>query len=129
MGTESGDLGTTLVGGDGDDVVTGGGDDDRLEGGAGKDRLSGAAATTGSSATASRSRAGADAIDGGEGATPCSRAGARASWWISRTRRRRCAGEGDALTGVENVNGGSANDVLTGDDGPNRLVGGRVTTC
>ena len=128
VGAEAGEFGTSLAGGEGDDVVTGGGGDDRLEGGAGQDRLNGGGGDDRLVGDGAAELAPvADAIDGGEGADTVSYSARQVGIVVDLADPGvdGAPGEGDALTGVESVNGGSGKDVLTGDDGPNRLVGGR----
>lgn len=106
------------AGGPGDDIVEGSG---RIEGGPGDDVLRGA-----SSDDILGGGPGADAIDGGAGEdladyrdhdTPVSVA-------LGSDAAAGSAGEGDRLSGVEGVLGGSGDDVLRGGDGGDLLLGG-----
>jgi len=106
------------AGGPGDDIVEGSG---RIEGGPGDDVLRGA-----SSDDILGGGPGADAIDGGAGEdladyrdhdTPVSVA-------LGSDVAAGSAGEGDRLSGVEGVLGGSGDDVLRGGDGGDLLLGG-----
>ncbi len=102
IGGEREDL---LRGGPGDDVIAGGGGDDSLDGGAGGDLLS-----------------------GGPGADRLSYAARSAPIAVTLDDRRGDgeAGEGDdALSDIENIDGGSAGDVIVGGSAPNRFSGGR----
>ncbi|WP_186002582.1 M10 family metallopeptidase C-terminal domain-containing protein [Mycobacterium sp. KBS0706] len=83
----------TLQGLEGNDVLRGGGGADVLDGGAGIDTASYYYATTGVSIDL-----GAHTASGGEA-------------------------QGDVLTGIENLTGGQANDILAGDAGANTLAG------
>ena len=83
----------SLQGLDGNDVLRGGGGADRLDGGAGIDTASYYYATAGVSIDL-----GAHTASGGEA-------------------------QGDVLTGIENLTGGQANDILAGDTGANTLAG------
>jgi hypothetical protein len=112
--------------GSGDDVIEGGRGSDELDGGGGTDVVQGGGGgdhlTDGDTSAA----AGPDVIDSGD------------TWgFVSYERRTRPVfvdlrrpggqgerGEGDTLTGVRDVTGGSGDDYLRGDDGENRLVGG-----
>jgi hypothetical protein len=125
-----------LSGGRGNDILRGGprrnslyggGGADRLSGGAGNDRLSGDRHNT---FVGLRSRRhgvpGDDLLAGGAGRDT-------ASWWGSRTpvrvdlARQSAASRRDAdrLMSIESAVGGRRDDRLLGDDGPNRLWGGR----
>lgn len=94
--------------GAGDDVLVGSDAAERLTGGAGDDVLDGGA--------------GADAIDGGAGRDLVTFAG-RADP-IGASLAAGTGSDGDTLTGIEDLRGGSAGDALTGGDGPNRIEGG-----
>jgi Ca2+-binding RTX toxin-like protein len=87
----------TLEGGAGDDVLSGGGGQDVLEGGLGSDTASYAEKTVSVAVTLNRSNAVQVAVDGQLE---------------------------DTLRDVENVTGGSGDDVLAGDTLPNALFGG-----
>ncbi|HWI07565.1 MAG TPA: MopE-related protein [Solirubrobacteraceae bacterium] len=86
-----------LHGGDGDDVLRGGhGSDPLIDGGPGRDTA------TYDERTASEPLTISLATPGDDGAP----------------------GENDALVAIEDVIGGASNDVLSGDDGPNTIIGG-----
>ena len=91
------------VAGSGDDRITGNPAANRLEGGAGADR-----------------------IDGGAGEDWVSYRGSDAGVTVNLGDATAQEGhaEGDVLVNVENVAGSAYADVLTGDEGPNRLEGG-----
>jgi Ca2+-binding RTX toxin-like protein len=105
-----------LRGGSGDDLVRGGAGDDRLFGGGGNDELFG--------------DAGDDEIDGGAGEDTVnysdSPEGVRVE--LDRGEAEDGFGTTDALSTIENIVGSASNDdVLIGDDGPNKIngLGGR----
>lgn len=87
-----------LGGAGGDDVLIGGGAADRLDGGPGSDTVDYSARPA--------ERPVNVALAAGSGGNAAD------------------DGAGDALVGIENVVGGAGDDVLTGDDGPNRLESG-----
>ena len=120
---------TTVTAGAGDDrIVTGGGDNlvdpgagsDFVQTNDGRDRVVATGAPDGpdtydlGSDYYNPARFGADEVD-------YSRRSAPVEW---DARGGMVAGEGDTLTGVENVFGGSGDDVLRGDASENFLVGG-----
>ena len=88
----------TLDGGAGDDTLIGGAEGDTLDGGADVDTLSYAGSTAGA-VTINLDDGGSQTASGGDA-------------------------EGDTISGFENVIGGNAGDIITGDIGVNRLVGG-----
>ena len=92
-----------LSGGDGNDRLSGRGGDDVLEGGAGADRL-----------------------DGGLGVDTVSYSGSDEAVTVHLETDKGGEGhaEGDVITGIENIVGSGYGDILTGDDGANRLDGG-----
>ncbi|TCR62257.1 ExeM/NucH family extracellular endonuclease [Bosea sp. BK604] len=101
-----------LAGDDGDDVLKGGAGDDALIGGAGSDLLVGGE--------------GDDDLVGGDGIDTADYSADTAGIIVDLA-----AGEAegdatgvDALASIENVIGGSGNDVISGDDLANRLDGG-----
>lgn len=107
---EAGD--DTLHGDEGNDLLIGGEGDDRLFGSTGNDVL--------------RGDAGDDLLDGGEGVDTVDYSADTAGVTVDLS-----AGEAegddsgyDELISIENVIGGSGNDVLIGDDRDNILVGG-----
>ncbi len=110
----TGDAGAnTLDGGAGKDILIGGAGHDELIGGAGDDVLVGGA--------------GDDQIDGGAGNDTASYAGSMAGVKVSlATDGEQATGGGgkDTLISIENLQGSSFDDVLTGDDGKNILIGG-----
>lgn len=90
--------------------LTGGAGNDLLQGGAGNDRLVGGA--------------GNDTLHGGMGADTIIYAGAAVvSVNLSRANAQTTGHGTDVITGVENITGGSANDVLTGSATANILNG------
>ena len=102
----------TLLGEAGDDLLKGGAGDDGLEGGLGNDVLMGGE--------------GDDLLDGGEGIDTASFAGDTAGVVVDLAAG---TAEGDdvgfdELVSIENVIGGSGNDVLKGDAGDNVFAGG-----
>lgn len=115
----------TLTGGTGDDTLTGTGKNDTLRGEDGEDRLKGLE--------------GADVLDGGANATGAPTPGSGVTPGPDRADTadysERTAGinvsldgvandtDGDTLTNVENVDGGSGNDLVVGDAGTNRFYG------
>jgi|GEM_PF-467141 len=102
----------TLNGEGGNDVLRGGADDDELNGGAGDDVLEGGE--------------GRDALDGGDGNDTASYENDTTGVTVDLGTGMGSGGEaeGDTLTNIENLLGGSGNDVLTGDGGINILDGG-----
>ena len=111
VGTSAGE---TFALGAGDDAVSAGAGDDAIDGGPGNDSL--------------RGGPGADAMTGGDGADTATYDERGPSEPLNVTLATPggdgAAGENDTLAGVENVLGGASNDVISGDDGPNMLVGG-----
>ena len=116
--------------GGGNDVITGnaaanrldgGGGDDRIDGGAGDDTLAG-----GAGADTLVSAAGADALLGGAGTDLADYGGRTVPVNVSLDGLANdgAAGEAGSASDVENVNGGAANDTLTGSDAANVLDGG-----
>jgi Ca2+-binding RTX toxin-like protein len=105
-------LANTIVGGIGDDKLAGAGGNDLLIGGIGDDSLDGGA--------------GGDALNGGAGNDTASYAASSAAVTASLADPAGNAGDaaGDTYAGIENLTGGSANDVLTGDGNANVLSGG-----
>jgi len=105
---------SALYGGDGDDVLRGDGD---LDGGAGRDRLTG-----GPGDDILEGGAGADTIDGGAGSDELTFRSSTTGVVVDLADPG--PDGGDAVTGVENLTGGPADDRLAGDDGPNRIYAG-----
>jgi len=102
-----------IHGGDGDDVIYGGDGDDTIYGEDGDDVIDGGP--------------GADVIDGGDGDDTISYAGDTEGVDVNLSDANPESGgqaEGDAISDVENIEGGTGDDVLTGDDGSNVLEGG-----
>ncbi|QAU32824.1 VCBS domain-containing protein [Janthinobacterium sp. 17J80-10] len=102
----------TLSGGLGQDTLIGGGGDDSLDGGAGNDTLIGGA--------------GNDSFIGGLGTDTAdfSSEGNSISVNLATGSGTDSSGGSDSFSGVENVTGGSAGDILIGDANANRLDGG-----
>jgi hypothetical protein len=116
-----------LEGGPGDDLLVGGVGSDHLHGGAGADVLRGGPAEDSLVGDEPGGPFSPDVMDGGESAED----------WVSYGERQTPvhvdlsspggdggAREDDAISGVEQVAGGLADDVLVGDDVRNRLEGG-----
>jgi hypothetical protein len=123
---EGGDGGDVLRGEDGGDTLNTGPGADSAEGGEGGDTFDGGASADGP-----------DTLDGGPGVDTASYAdrggrGGAVSATIDGAANDGALppvgaffGERDNIRlNVENLNGGSANDVLVGDSSPNRLLGG-----
>jgi hypothetical protein len=121
---------SSLRGGDGDDLLVGSDGPDVLDGGAGADVILGG---DGADAITDDPPAGpyaADRVDAG--------AGGDFIWGLDRIAYARptpvvvdlqagfggAPGEGDVLAGIEGLDGGSADDVLLGGDGPETIGGG-----
>ena len=123
--------GVVADGGPGDDRLDGGAGSDRLDGGGGRDTLLGGAGldvlTDGDRDGAPGEAApGADVLDGGPDVDHVSYAQRTVSVAVSLADPGAdgAAGEGDALSGFEDVTGGAGGDRLIGDDGVNVLRGG-----
>jgi Ca2+-binding RTX toxin-like protein len=121
----------TLIGAEGDDVLTGGDGGDTLNGGAGADRLDGAAGNDTLNGDSGDDRmvggTGNDVLNGGTGTDTADFTARTASLTISidGTANDGAPGETDNVkTDVENVEGGSGNDVLIGGTANNVLNGG-----
>jgi Ca2+-binding RTX toxin-like protein len=107
-----------IFGQNGADTITGGGGADLINGGAGNDTL---VATVGD---------GNDAYDGGAGADDLyTLAATAAAATVDLALGTASSAEtgSDTLVGVENVTGGTGNDVLRGDGANNTLIGGLGT--
>lgn len=118
-----------LVGGLANDTITGSPRADTLSGGAGSDTLSGldgADTLNGDAGTDTLDGgAGNDAIDGGTEVDTASYASRTTGVTASLAAGTATLGtETDTLGAVENLTGGTANDLLTGDDAGNVLNGG-----
>ena len=121
---ESGGCGVFLSGGPGRDVLVGDSSRQELYGGGGNDRLFGRGGNDVLFGDGSANRRGDDLLDGGPGLD--------IAGWDERSDGIRAdirrglathAHERDRLVGVENLSGTQGNDVLAGDDRPNRLLG------
>ena len=121
-----GDGGDVLRGGAGDDEIRGGPDDDWLFGGGGRDRLHGDEGDDGLADQDTSSAPDQDLLDGGPGrrdlVTYAGRTARVVADLNALTGGQR--GEIDRLSGIEDLTGGRGNDLLAGDDRPNRLTGG-----
>jgi Ca2+-binding RTX toxin-like protein len=118
-GTEAGD---SIVGTSGADAINGLGGNDVLDAGLGNDSLYGGAGDD-----TLLGGAGNDVISGDAGRDTASYAGTSESVTVSLTTvgAQDTHGAGtDTLTGIENLIGGSGNDLLTGDTQDNVLQGG-----
>jgi Ca2+-binding RTX toxin-like protein len=133
---------TTAVGGDGDDIILGTPDFDGLSGGAGNDELDGLGGpddlTPGPGTDVVRGSEGDDRINafdegpvagddfaGGPGADTLAYTGATGPVEIDlATGAAGGAAANDSFAGIDNVEGGRGDDVLAGDDQPNKLAGG-----
>lgn len=117
---EAGPRASGLFGGGGDDTLVGSPERDTLIGGDGDDQL-----LAGDASDSLLGDAGADVLSGGPGLDEVSYYGAaplRLS--IGDGPNDGAAGEGDDIRGdVEGLNGGFGDDILIGDDDPNRLMG------
>ena len=137
---EGGPYVDTLVGGPGDDFVFGREGNDQLYGGngpSGSDFLSGSDLLDGGAGNDTfddedrRSRTvqqiNSDVVVGGPGDDSVSSYQNRVANLqvdLSESRRDGQSGEGDDLSGVENITGGDGDDELYGDGDANRLLGG-----
>ncbi len=111
-----------LIGETGNDTLSGGpGDGDNLDGGVGDDTLSGGAGDL----DVLHGGPGNDRLDGGPGGHDiASYKGAGGPVTVDLGRGVVSGAEGERLGEVEDVLGGSGDDVLTGSAAPNRLDGG-----
>ncbi|MDF2621199.1 MAG: Hemolysin-type calcium-binding region [Xanthobacteraceae bacterium] len=121
-GTTGGDF---LVGGDGNDTLTAAESDDILDGGAGTDRLNGGAGND-----VLIGGAGGDTLTGGDGIDTAVYSSSSAAVIISlnldpQKSTRGAGGDatGDTLLGIENLTGSGQNDILSGNNLDNQLVG------
>ncbi|SEG66061.1 beta strand repeat-containing protein [Bosea lathyri] len=117
-------------GGDGDDLLDGGAGDDALQGGNGNDRLIGGRGDDFLFGDAGNDTliggAGNDLLDGGDGIDTVDYSAETASVTIDLGTGK-ATGDGiakDRLAGIENVIGGSGDDVLIGNNLANVLDGG-----
>jgi hypothetical protein len=102
-------------GSDGSDFLASGTAADRLQGGAGNDSLGGGL--------------GSDELFGGPDFDFAFYSGHTTNLRLSLNGMRddgdQAAGEADLLDGIESLQGGSGDDIITGDDGLNDLIGGQ----
>jgi Ca2+-binding RTX toxin-like protein len=117
----------SLVGGDNDDVLDGGPGNDTLVGGLGNDVLNGGSGNDwfyeGSSAN------GSDVFNGGSGLDTVDYSGRLSAVVVSMDGAAADDGDGggegdDVQADIENIIGGSGNDVLVGNDNNNVIIGG-----
>ena len=128
----------TLIGGAGDDLLEGGGDSDSLYGGDGNDSAAGAGGNDLLSGGLGNDTllgdagndvlvggAGADSLAGGDGIDTADYSGSTSGVSIDLVSGVGTLGdaEGDRLSGIENLLGGSGNDVLRGNGDANLLQG------
>lgn len=111
------------TGGRGDDWLTGNGGANRLSGGAGNDRIDGEAGNDWINGGA-----GADILSGGDGIDTLSYAGSASALtgvavYLAGNMVWGGDGNGDTISGFENVEGSNFGDSLHGDAGANRLNG------
>ncbi len=113
-----------------DDVLRGDGGANRLYGGSGADRLYGGAGSDalhgGDGDDVLEGGAGADRLEGGAGEDTLSYAGSGAAVYVNLATGAVSGGDaqGDTIAGFEHVVGSAHGDLLSGDDGANRLSGG-----
>jgi Ca2+-binding RTX toxin-like protein len=119
-----------ITGGAGDDVIAGGAGNDILAGNSGFDTLKGEAGDDvlygGTGNDILDGGAGKDILIGGAGQDAASYASSAAAVKVQLTAASMNAGDavGDEYTAIEDIIGGSAADVLGGDNGQNELTGG-----
>jgi hypothetical protein len=118
--------GVIADGGPGTDLLDGGAGPDELDGGGGTDTLLGGELDDVLTDGDGDADAGPDAIDGGAGSDAVSYAGRAAPVTVKLgdAVADGAAGEGDTVSGIEDVTGGSGDDVLIGDSGVNDIQGG-----
>jgi Ca2+-binding RTX toxin-like protein len=114
-----------LLGGEGDDTLTGGPEHDIVEGGPGDDVVLGGAGNDELRGDGF-GHPGRDVIAGGGGTDTVIYGGRKRPVTVDLRRAypQGAQGENDTVTGVENVTGGRAKDLLIGDEHDNRLRGG-----
>ena len=117
-----------LQGGEGNDILDGGAGKDLLEGGAGDDHLSGGSGNDilngGSGNDILVGGAGIDELNGGDGVDTADYS-ALTTAVVADLSSGRVKADGNAtLSSIENIRGGSGNDVLIGDVNDNALHGG-----
>jgi Ca2+-binding RTX toxin-like protein len=123
------DIANIISGMDGKDHLSGGAGDDTIDGGLGNDALYGDAGvdtlTGGEGNDRITGGAGADVIIGGNGVDTADYRKSAVGVDVSIVRGTGLLGDaqGDTLTGIENLSGSAFNDILTGDDGKNRITG------
>jgi Ca2+-binding RTX toxin-like protein len=117
----------SLEGGQGDDQLIGTKGNDSLNPGSGADHVDGGAGRDSLNASGDRSHGAysADVYIGGDGRDRISYGGRSTPVFVDLADDQPdgASGEGDRLTGIEDVDGGREDDVLAGDDGPNSLAG------
>ncbi|MCJ2131439.1 calcium-binding protein [Methylobacterium sp. E-045] len=113
----------TIQGGDFADIITGGSGVNTLTGGEGNDTLTGGAASD-----VLEGGAGADILNGGGGTDTASYASSSIGVTVNLLTGINTGGdaEGDTLSGISRIIGSAHEDVLTGDDAANTLIGGSV---
>ena len=118
---------TSVAAGPGADTVNGGPGFDSINGGGGRDTLLGGAGGDALEDGDETGTADADTLDGGEGEDTLLYTARTSSVTVDLTEREPTGetGERDTVSGIENVEGGSAADTLRGDDGDNDFDGGR----
>jgi Ca2+-binding RTX toxin-like protein len=109
--------GVTVTGGQGHDKLHGGTGADRLDGGAGRDELTGGAGDD-TLIPEDATTLAEDVVDGGPGDQDLVSYDGRTTAVTVDLRSTAKPGSGDRITGVENVVGGSGNDVLYAPDIP-----------
>jgi Ca2+-binding RTX toxin-like protein len=129
---------TTINGADGNDLIYGGYKSDTINGGSGNDQLMGYGAndvidggsgddaleTKGiSNSGIEQASAGADDLRGGDGNDLVSYYSVTSPLTLSVDDQANDAGSDNIHSDLEHVEGGSADDRITGNDGPNRLEG------
>jgi Ca2+-binding RTX toxin-like protein len=112
-----------LLGGEGNDSLSGFAGNDTLDAGPGDDVLEGKDAPSGPSSIARG--AGSDLVNGGDGVDVVryDLRATRVTASLDDVRNDGEAGENDLLLGIENIDGGGADDVLSGNAGPNAIQG------
>ena len=97
-------------GGAGNDIITGNNSANTLNGGNGNDTLNGGL--------------GNDRLVGGAGIDTAVFSSSNNTVNLGKTTRQTTGDGSDILTGIENVNGGAGNDIITGNSSANTLNGG-----
>lgn len=128
-GTEGDD---TIFGGAGNDLLEGGGGNDSITGGNGNDSITGGdgndvvAAGDGDDVIVGGTGAGDDSYDGGEGNDTVVFSSSSSQMIINLQTGVAWGAEtdNDSITNVENVVGGSGNDIIIGNESDNILDGG-----